>query len=264
HPNVLEGNGLEDGKTLERVFSASNALAPVTRYASKYRRRMFIDEYFRQWDEEKYANMSLMIYNNYTQALEILNRDALSLMEAMESANVTLEEVTQWGIDETAYFKTLGQEKPWDVFAVAYVEKLQEYRAARAGSGTLTDELLGLLSTEHNFLPPETGPVDYRCDISHTQKLEAIEAKWLYTEERQRARWQPSDEEYIKTVKYIDERRYHRALDKLQQLVIQRLFELHKMNLSQTGYRMHTHMAKSLQTRCKAIQSAVKAYNAAA
>ncbi|KZT64504.1 hypothetical protein DAEQUDRAFT_637229, partial [Daedalea quercina L-15889] len=126
HPNVLEGNGLEDGETLERVFSALNALAPVMHYASKYRRCMFIDEYFRQWDEEKYANMSLMIYNNYTQALEILNRDALSLTEAMESANVTLEEVTQWGIDETAYFKTLGQEKPWDVFAVAYVEKLQE------------------------------------------------------------------------------------------------------------------------------------------
>jgi hypothetical protein len=30
------------------------------------------------------------------------------------------------------------------------------------------------------------------------------------------------------------------------------------------GYRMRTHIAKSLQTRCKAIQNAVKSYNAAA
>jgi hypothetical protein len=31
-----------------------------------------------------------------------------------------------------------------------------------------------------------------------------------------------------------------------------------------TAYQMCTHIAKSLQTRCKAIQNAVKAYNAAA
>jgi len=29
--------------------------------------------------------------------------------------------------------------------------------------------------------------------------------------------------------------KYHQALDKLQKLVIQRLFELHKLNLARTG-----------------------------
>jgi hypothetical protein len=46
--------------------------------------------------------------------------------------------------------------------------------------------------------------------------------------------------------------------------VIRRLFELNKLNLAGTGYRMRKHIAKSLQTRCKAIQNAVKTYNAAA
>ena len=96
-----------------------------------------------------------------------------------------------------------------------------------------------------------------------------------------RDRWQPTDPEYVSTLKYIKTRRYQQALGQLQRLVIQRLFELQKMNLSHTGkilphrasvpyftlflaYRVRTHIAKSLQKRCKAIRSAVKAYNAAA
>jgi hypothetical protein len=48
-------------------------------------------------------------------------------------------------------------------------------------------------------------------------------------------RWQPGDSEYLETLKYIKMHQYHHALNKLQQLVVQRLFELHKLNLSQTG-----------------------------
>jgi len=65
-------------------------------------------------------------------------------------------------------------------------------------------------------------------------------------------------------MKYMSKRRYHRALDELQRLVIQRLFELHKLNMARTGYRMRVHIAKSLKSRCTAIQNAIKAYNHAA
>ncbi|KAH0833455.1 hypothetical protein J3R83DRAFT_12574 [Lanmaoa asiatica] len=46
HPNVIEGAGLEDLSTMERIFSASNQLAPVIRYATAYNRRTFIDMFF--------------------------------------------------------------------------------------------------------------------------------------------------------------------------------------------------------------------------
>ena len=36
------------------------------------------------------------------------------------------------------------------------------------------------------------------------------------------------------------------------------------MNLSSSAYHMRTHIAKALQSRCKAIRNAVKTYNAAA
>lgn len=48
-------------------------------------------------------------------------------------------------------------------------------------------------------------------------------------------RWIPEDAEYIETLKYMNERKYHRALDKLYALVVKRLFELHRMNLAGTG-----------------------------
>ena len=248
HPSVIEGAGLEDGETLERIFSASNALASVTRTASKYRRRMLVDAYFQHWDEEKYANISLMLYNNYVQALGILEVDMAALDEAMTSFGVTMEDVAHWGTEEQDYFQTLGQEKPWDTFAVVYVEKLQEYRAVRAGSTALATNFLNSVPADYAFLLPETGPINYYQDASRTQRAET---KRRYLEERERvlaaelaaietkmgvgARWQSTDAEYIATLKYIDERKYHRALDNLQRLVVQRLFELQKMNLSQTG-----------------------------
>ncbi|KAL6298321.1 hypothetical protein BKA93DRAFT_744342 [Sparassis latifolia] len=46
--------------------------------------------------------------------------------------------------------------------------------------------------------------------------------------------------------------------------VIQRLFELHNLNILQTAYCVHTHIAKSLQNCSKAIRTSLNAYNAAA
>ena len=48
-------------------------------------------------------------------------------------------------------------------------------------------------------------------------------------------RWDPSFPEYQETLGYLTTRTYQRALEELQRLVIQRLFELHKMNISATG-----------------------------
>ena len=48
-------------------------------------------------------------------------------------------------------------------------------------------------------------------------------------------RWQPSDSRYIDTLKYMADHKYHQALDHLQKLVIQWLFELNRLNLAGTG-----------------------------
>lgn len=126
HPNIIEGMGLEDLETLERVFSASNSLASTTRYASAYRRRVAIDLFFQQWNDEKYTNTGVMLYNNYVQALKILDADAIALADSMATLNITTQDLVRWQDEERKYFRNIGKENEWDVFAVAYVEALQD------------------------------------------------------------------------------------------------------------------------------------------
>ena len=128
HPNNIVGMGLEDLETLERVFSASNALAVVTRYASAYRRRMYIEMHFKQWDADKYSNLATMLRNNYYQALEIIKNDGRAVDEAKRSLNVTDEELESWKVEQEVYFLTLGDEPEGKVRAIAYVELLQKLR----------------------------------------------------------------------------------------------------------------------------------------
>lgn len=44
--------------------------------------------------------------------------------------------------------------------------------------------------------------------------------------------WTPHHPKYQETLRYMHTRRFHRALDKIQQLVVQRLLEMTKVNAS--------------------------------
>jgi hypothetical protein len=128
HPNIIEGMGLEDLETLERVFSASNLLAGITRYMSAYRRCVFIDLFFKQWDAEKYQNLGNMLFNNYKQALQIIEDEQPALDDAKNSLGIKDGELEKWQKEKAEYFSRLGQEPERDILKIAYVELLQELR----------------------------------------------------------------------------------------------------------------------------------------
>lgn len=52
--------------------------------------------------------------------------------------------------------------------------------------------------------------------------------------------WTATAPEYIAAKKYIVERTYRLALDNLERLVVQRLFELSKTHRAQTGKSVHS------------------------
>ena len=116
--------GLEDLETLERMFSASNQLASITRYASPYRRRLFIEAYFRQWDDDKNLVLGAFIFNNIKQALEIIKHDTKALENGLRSMSITEAELDEWEQEQAAFFGTLGEEEPYDAWEIAYVELL--------------------------------------------------------------------------------------------------------------------------------------------
>ncbi|KAI0075583.1 hypothetical protein K474DRAFT_1761098, partial [Panus rudis PR-1116 ss-1] len=296
HPNVIDGIGLEDLETLERVFSSSNQLAPIVRHSSPYRRRQLIDAYFRQWDEDKYLNCGTFLLNNYKQALASLEEDARSLdvlKAKLSDAGIDPSDAAldTWVKEERDFFLTLGKEHPWDTFAVAYVELLQRLRQAEAERSLRTSHFYNSIPTSYEFASPTSHVSSYASETSSTARIEYRRRKAVEEYDRilsevinmeirmnisPSERWNPTTPQYVATLKYLEERKYQRALEKVQRLVIQRLFELHKLNLAQTGeltcscvklssgYKLRTHLAKSLQTRCKAIRRAVAEYNAAA
>ncbi|THU84381.1 hypothetical protein K435DRAFT_589530, partial [Dendrothele bispora CBS 962.96] len=75
-------------------------------------------------------------------------------------------------------------------------------------------------------------------------------------------RWTPGTEQWEKTKKMVSSATYQRAVDK--GLVVARLFELTKMNMSGTGYKLRKHMGQALKSRSQAIRTALDQYNAAA
>jgi hypothetical protein len=105
-----------------------------------------------------------------------------------------------------------------------------------------------MVSVPAEYDPSQGHGDSYGPELSKTRK---IETERRYVEERLKmvmseviamevsmgisVRWTIEHPEYVKILRYIGQRRYEKALDNLQRLVIQRLFELHKMNQSMNG-----------------------------
>ncbi|KAJ3720933.1 hypothetical protein C8R42DRAFT_582146 [Lentinula raphanica] len=274
HPNNIIGMGLEDLETLERIFSASNQLASVTRYMSAYRRRIFIDLFFQQWDRDKYQSLATFLHNNYLQALRIINEDAARIQAELSKLELTEEDIETYWKDQKEHFDSLEEENNQDLQATEYVRLLQKVQGLNKSLEVDNFGLQTQTPADYAFVNASSS---YNANLSETRR---IETKRKYLQEERNLvlfqvaqmetvldihrRWEPQDSEYRKALKYMNEQTYREALLRLHRLVVQRLWELHKMNLSQTGYKMRTQIAAALQKRSKAIRSAVAKYNNAA
>ena len=172
HPLFIPGTGLEDFETMERIFSSSNQLASVTRYASSFRCQLFIETFFRQWDQEKGTNVGTFILRNYIQALDIIKRNSAALEETLRSLNVTHQMLDDWEKEEQLYFNTLGQKNPWDTHAVAYVELLRELRAVDNEWTNINSCFIQSIPDDYTFLAPGQSQQAYAQDASSTAHIE--------------------------------------------------------------------------------------------
>ncbi|KAF8828050.1 hypothetical protein HHX47_DHR4001030 [Lentinula edodes] len=95
-------------------------------------------------------------------------------------------------------------------------------------------------------LPPHSS---YSSGLSETRKTETCrrflgekrdnvlwEILQMESQMDVRRRWTPLDSEYKAALKYMTEHKYLQALENLHLLVIKQLFEMHKLNMSGTGF----------------------------
>ncbi|KAJ7193402.1 hypothetical protein C8J57DRAFT_1443785 [Mycena rebaudengoi] len=123
------------------------------------------------------------------------------------------------------------------------------------------------LDMEKKYLTDlKTDDEENTLQMEYYQKLVNLEDRKQQQEEFMaiEIRWLPTSDEWAAAAYLVSTKRYRTALSRLERLVIQRMFELTKMNMSQTGYKLRKHIAKALQARSQAVRSALVSYNDAA
>ncbi|KAJ7851290.1 hypothetical protein B0H14DRAFT_3085820 [Mycena olivaceomarginata] len=249
----VEGMGLEDLEGCERYFSRSNALAKSCRYASRFHRQQEITTYAKHFDSfETYANLSKFLCTNYRQALTILKTEP-ALRDWMRQEHVeSFDEFHQWLLEEKGYLVGLKHAAKTNIetLEMEYVQKLVNLSASEADDATY---MPGVSKAE---LARRHAKEKVEKDL---ESVHALEVQLDVTE-----RWTVESLKWALTVVEIKKRKYQLALDALELLIVERIFELTKMNQSQTGYKMRKHIAKALQARSKAVKNAIGNYNTAA
>ncbi|KAJ7615411.1 hypothetical protein FB45DRAFT_841871 [Roridomyces roridus] len=263
----VEGLGIEDLEGCERRFSRSNALAGCCRRASRFHRQQEITAYFKHMDDfDVYASLATFLCSNYEQSLKILDEEPIVRRLMCEQDVVDGSEFVQALADEREYLKELykSSKKTVETPETRYVACLTTLEADSAKVAECRAAVRKAQSADAAFTPGKS-----KAEIALRHAIEKKERTAVTVAEIERelsivTRWAADNPRYIAAVKEARFLEYQRALDRLELLVVERLFELTKMNQSGTGDKMRKHIAKSLQARSKAVRSAVSRYNAAA
>ncbi|TRM56402.1 hypothetical protein BD626DRAFT_551558 [Schizophyllum amplum] len=259
HPMYAPGVGIEDFEECERTFGKSNELAGATRMATVFHRRQQIIEHFNFHDMDKHTSSGKaystevharltnysgnFIYQNYRQVIERIASDEPALALLREQTRTSAVDQENDLASERLHLQGLRREPAEEVVAADYLElletlykleKRQQWRSARPSALTrsLADSPRSRQAAFEPGLPPQ----------------------W-------RARWLPDSTDYQAATKVVHQRRYRRALDNLERLVIQRFFELTKLNQSGVGYKQRRKIGQALRTRAQAIKNAIDEYN---
>ncbi|KAJ7855762.1 hypothetical protein B0H14DRAFT_3448862 [Mycena olivaceomarginata] len=257
-----DGVGLEDLKECESYFSKSNGLASRTRYSTPFHRQQAITTYLKHADTvDAYQGLSTVLAKKYRRALKI-KATLPMLRETMASLGVETRSVFEtWLEKEKTYLNSLTKEPAQETLQVEYYQKLVN----------LHDYESRLNEIRGNGLPfVEVVPsASYSAVAGQTQR---IETQWRHATEvvsKTLATVQDLELRLGITERWeralmVTNRRYQRALDELEGLVVARMFELSKVHMADTGYKLRKHIAKTLQAQSKGVRSALDRYNDAA
>ncbi|KAJ6494103.1 hypothetical protein C8R47DRAFT_974936 [Mycena vitilis] len=257
----LEGLGLEDLEGCERFFSKSNALSRSVRYASVFHRRQSIATYLAHVDTfETYANLSNFLVNNYKQALTLIDLED-SLKYAMDQAGIAGPEVFKERLkQETEYLKNLKKEPVEETDSMEYYQRLVNLADRKyVVHVPLESHRFDAVFKEGSRV---NGVVKRHVRENYDKAVNSVQD--MERKMNVERRWTKESSEWKKAAELVSTRRYRQAVNKLEELVVKRLFELTKMNMCTTGYKLRRHIAKALQTRSKTIRAALGRYNSVA
>ncbi|KAI0038843.1 hypothetical protein FA95DRAFT_1504966, partial [Auriscalpium vulgare] len=126
------GMGIEDLETCERIFSSLNGVARTVRHASYFHWQQFLDLHLRRWDEDRHAELSTFLYNNYRQALSMISEYTRELAVFTQITGFSAPDFERWIVEERDYLENLREEPEEDIQKISYVEALINLEAAES------------------------------------------------------------------------------------------------------------------------------------
>ncbi|KAF8132775.1 hypothetical protein EV363DRAFT_1397708 [Boletus edulis] len=239
HPKYKHGAGKEDFETCERTFSDSNALASEIRNATDFHRHQALEEHFKFADLDRYASLGTFLYNNYVQCLEIIDAQK-TIPRSCDLANVDFEAELH---DEYNYLVNAHRKQDDDSIYMDYVKALNELDDADFVGKDIADVRRRRTNAQKRL--------EVKLD-----NIESLEAR-LGIE----VRWGATHPERLKYQERLAHWRFFKAAEEVEKLVVMRLLELTKLQMSNLGYKLRTHISKALKTRATAIRNAIDRYN---
>ncbi|KAJ6538073.1 hypothetical protein B0H19DRAFT_1213662 [Mycena capillaripes] len=240
----VKGVGLEPLEGCESFFSKSNALASTTRYATRF-----------HWQ--------------YRRALNIKSTEEALQATMRELAVESRQEFEQWLEKEKAHLRTLSSEPLQETLEMEYYQKLVNLQ-------DVEERVAAMLGVGQPFMPAAADG-SYAQAVQVTRRLETQRRHTLEVQTKALAavqnlelrlevesRWVQGNDKWVATAAMVCRRRYQRALDHLEGLIVSQVFELGKCHMPETGYKLRSHIAKALQAHSKAVKTAITNYNTAA
>ena len=203
------------------------------------------------------------IYNNYRQALQIVEEGKRALDIYARELEIGPAEYESYLEQERAYLRSLMAEPPEVALRVQYMEALQKLEDARYVLRALNAHLgnsLRICRVKDQAAVESYKTLDYQIihkGITRTQ-IANIKREYLAAQARVASaeesvtrveemlevdsRWTPDTPEYVQLATELKERKYRRALDNLERLVVQRLFELSKLGMNGIGALLVIHL----------------------
>ncbi|KAH8814625.1 hypothetical protein DL96DRAFT_1684899 [Flagelloscypha sp. PMI_526] len=265
-PRYRLGVGLEDFEGCERFFSKSNGLASKTRHANPFHRQQAISLHMEHNDTYvAFAHLSRFIYNNYVE-VDKLMKDEDDFAVDLERRGLTRADLEKWHEEEKTYLSQLAATQPENAneAEAEYVSTLERWWAAKAA---VEDAETAMLHLPPN--PPKGNRSAYqRVWNKRRQALdnESQLRSQLFTLESALGltkRWTQSNAEWVAAKGRAELRDYRLKLDALEKLVVQRIAELEKMNLAETGYALRKKIGTALKARSAAIRKSLEQLNEA-
>ncbi|KAE9387295.1 hypothetical protein BT96DRAFT_948478 [Gymnopus androsaceus JB14] len=254
------GTGIENRETCEHYFNVTNALASITRHQSIFHCCQAIAEFIYYHDNfEMYSKSSLFILNNYKQALGILKGRG-SIAKAMQKAGIKMSNTFyEWLVEEGNYLCSLTKVPPIETLEMEYFMKLEGLDRCQA---CLREAWEMWRNYKFNQGQDQGPALEKRCwnEMENERKLiaDCQVLKWKLEIKDQ---WVNGSDKWCSVKKMVKEATYQKALDKLEGLLVARMFEMTQLNVAGTGYKMRKHIATALKLCSKSIKMAITTYN---